>query len=277
MDVRAIDRGVSAFRERVGILRGTASETALEPNPLVEATLAELQLAEEELQVCIEEINSNRGSADGDTLRLLSKVFTSLPVPVLLLNTDGSIQRCNDSAAELLGMSQKHLTRRPLAGLVELAGRAAYRTALSKVVRAGGTQRVPVRLAEHRGDRDVLLLLRRITLRDETLHMVIAVVQEPAPEAAAVPVERPFRTLALRATGSIVQAATEANRTIANLRRALETRSVIGQATGILMAQRGLTADKAFDLLVRASQNRNVKLHRIARDLVADPAGDHGI
>ncbi len=49
-----------------------------------------------------------------------------------------------------------------------------------------------------------------------------------------------------------------------NLQLALENRDVIGQAKGILMARRGLTADAAFDELRRASQRRNVKLREIA-------------
>lgn len=48
------------------------------------------------------------------------------------------------------------------------------------------------------------------------------------------------------------------------LRRAIDSRDVIGQATGILMARRGLTADEAFDLLRRSSQHLNVKLVELA-------------
>ncbi len=48
------------------------------------------------------------------------------------------------------------------------------------------------------------------------------------------------------------------------LRDALDTRDVIGQAKGILMARRNLTADQAFDVLRRTSQNLNVKLRDLA-------------
>ncbi|MEA5361000.1 ANTAR domain-containing protein [Amycolatopsis sp., V23-08] len=54
----------------------------------------------------------------------------------------------------------------------------------------------------------------------------------------------------------------------ANLTRAVESRDVIGQAKGILMARQGLTADEAFDLLRRTSQDLNVKLAEIAATLV---------
>ena len=52
------------------------------------------------------------------------------------------------------------------------------------------------------------------------------------------------------------------------LERALASRQLVGQAQGILMERGRLTADQAFAQLTRASQDRNVKLHEIARRLV---------
>jgi transcriptional regulator with GAF, ATPase, and Fis domain len=60
--------------------------------------------------------------------------------------------------------------------------------------------------------------------------------------------------------------------TVANLGHALDGRTVIGQATGILMARRKLTAEQAFNVLKRASQNRNVKLSRLAALLTDEMA-----
>jgi hypothetical protein len=57
----------------------------------------------------------------------------------------------------------------------------------------------------------------------------------------------------------------------ANLRKALDTRTVIGQATGILMTRRGLSADEAFEVLSRASQNHNIKLAQLAELLARRP------
>jgi GAF domain-containing protein len=53
-----------------------------------------------------------------------------------------------------------------------------------------------------------------------------------------------------------------------NLRRALESREVIGQAMGILMERHRITASQAFDVMVHASQRSNVKLRLIAEELV---------
>ncbi len=48
------------------------------------------------------------------------------------------------------------------------------------------------------------------------------------------------------------------------MEEALQSRDVIGQAKGILMAREGITADAAFDTLRRASQRLNVKLRDVA-------------
>ncbi|WP_319018281.1 GAF and ANTAR domain-containing protein [Microbispora sitophila] len=52
------------------------------------------------------------------------------------------------------------------------------------------------------------------------------------------------------------------------LRRAIAVRDLIGQAKGVLMERHKLTADQAFSLLVRASQQTNTKLVDVAGYLV---------
>jgi transcriptional regulator with GAF, ATPase, and Fis domain len=55
--------------------------------------------------------------------------------------------------------------------------------------------------------------------------------------------------------------------TSAGLRTALKSRDIIGQAKGILMNRHKITAEQAFDLLIRASQTANRKLVDIAATL----------
>jgi len=57
---------------------------------------------------------------------------------------------------------------------------------------------------------------------------------------------------------------------IAHLRRALASRDVIGMAKGIVMAASGVDENRAFRVLVRASQRENVKLQEICGRIVAD-------
>ncbi|MGC5561309.1 GAF and ANTAR domain-containing protein [Streptomyces sp. FR-108] len=58
-----------------------------------------------------------------------------------------------------------------------------------------------------------------------------------------------------------------AARTHQQLSHAMETRHEIGEAMGILMERYGLTEDTAFKVLKKTSQDRNVKLREIARQI----------
>jgi GAF domain-containing protein len=60
---------------------------------------------------------------------------------------------------------------------------------------------------------------------------------------------------------------------VQQLRHAIDSRDVIGQAKGILMARRNLSATEAFDVLRRTSQDNNIKLRELAESLTADPDG----
>src|SRR4051794_23182689 len=70
-----------------------------------------------------------------------------------------------------------------------------------------------------------------------------------------------------------VAALRHAREEIETLKQALRTRTIIGQATGLLMFEHALTADAAFERMVQASQNTNVKLRDIAAQIV-DQAGE---
>ncbi|MET8586273.1 GAF and ANTAR domain-containing protein [Streptomyces collinus] len=56
-------------------------------------------------------------------------------------------------------------------------------------------------------------------------------------------------------------------RSHAQLEQAVSTRHTIGEAMGILMGSRRLTEDQAFDVLRRYSQEHNVKLREVARQI----------
>jgi AmiR/NasT family two-component response regulator len=56
---------------------------------------------------------------------------------------------------------------------------------------------------------------------------------------------------------------------IHNLNQALRTRRLIGQAVGIVMERYKLTDQRAFAFLTRLSQHGNVKLQRVAQEIVA--------
>ncbi len=72
---------------------------------------------------------------------------------------------------------------------------------------------------------------------------------------------------------------------VVQLRTALRTRSLVGQAQGLLMRQFDYDSGRSFDVLKRTSQNKNRKLRDLAAELVAahedgrfeDVLGDLGL
>lgn len=58
-----------------------------------------------------------------------------------------------------------------------------------------------------------------------------------------------------------------------HLRAAMHSRAVIEQAKGVLMARQRCSADDAFAILTRLSQNRNVKLRTVAEQIVGSVQG----
>ena len=85
-------------------------------------------------------------------------------------------------------------------------------------------------------------------------------------------VARRFADEASRALALAVRLA-ESTEMSAHLQAALASRAVIDQAVGIIMGQNRCTADEAFDMLRKVSQNRNVKLRDVAADIVTSVGG----
>lgn len=87
------------------------------------------------------------------------------------------------------------------------------------------------------------------------------------------------RTRAADERDRAVEKATDQERELHGLRGALESRMVIGQAQGLLMARHDMSSRTAFATLVRLSQNANVKLRDVAARLVAaaDAGGDDAL
>ncbi|GAB2756310.1 GAF and ANTAR domain-containing protein [Streptomyces bullii] len=84
-----------------------------------------------------------------------------------------------------------------------------------------------------------------------------------------------LRALAAQATGAIAlaQRIADARQYAADLETAMQSRSIIDQAIGVIMGQQRCTADEAFTILRKASQHRNVKLRDLCARLITDISG----
>jgi hypothetical protein len=85
----------------------------------------------------------------------------------------------------------------------------------------------------------------------------------PQPQAFAVETRGEGLAFAAQAAGALHSA-----RDKEDLRAAMATRNLIGQAQGILMERFKMTAEQAFAVLSRISQQSNVKLRDVAQRLI---------
>ncbi len=101
--------------------------------------------------------------------------------------------------------------------------------------------------------------------------MVVLSFYAPLPDAFGPAEQRDARRYAEEADRSVALAlrlsATE--RMAWQLELALESRSTISQAVGVIMSENRCDADEAFQILRSASQNRNIKLRDLARQIIA--------
>lgn len=85
------------------------------------------------------------------------------------------------------------------------------------------------------------------------------------------------RAAAIASSGAIVIANSnlywQATELSDQLKEALESRAVIDQAKGILMAKEGISPDEAFSLLLKTSQTGNLKVRDIALQIVGEAQG----
>ncbi|WP_307071742.1 MULTISPECIES: GAF and ANTAR domain-containing protein [unclassified Streptomyces] len=133
---------------------------------------------------------------------------------------------------------------------------------------------VVIRDTEASGDADVLsgLGLRSVLslrLRAERRRMTVLTAYARKPGAFDEMATRMARLFTAH-VGMALDAVTVREQ----LTEAMRTRDLIGQATGILMERLGIDAASAFDSLVRASQQENVKLRELAQRIVAARAAE---
>ncbi|MFJ5957497.1 ANTAR domain-containing protein [Paenarthrobacter sp. NPDC092416] len=125
--------------------------------------------------------------------------------------------------------------------------------------------------------------------REQGVGSILAV-PFPLPDATAsaglnLYSERPFgfdQAAVQRATDYVQQASkglrlavliAQHSQTATNLRAAMESRTVIDVATGIIIAQNRCSQREAMELIKKASSNRNVKLREVAQAIVESAGG----
>ena len=156
---------VADIAARRDALRQAASLPGADPRTLIDAALIELAAAIEALAAASLAAAAGPDNPSAEALpesvraerRLLHAVFQEAPVPLFLLEQDGTIRRANNQAAALLGSPSGYATGKPLAAFVDLPFRAAVQTQLAAVARTGQPRTAGCRLLTSGGPVDVTL------------------------------------------------------------------------------------------------------------------------
>ena len=206
--------GIAARRDA---LRQAAGVPGADREALLEAALTELDGTIDALGGSPEDGAHGAPAAEGlpeavrAERRLLHAAFQQAPVPLFLLEQDGTIRRANNEAAALLGTPSGYATGKPLTNLVDLASRATVQTQLAAVARTGKPRRADCRMLAADGPVDVSLTAAVIDLPGDPPLLVVTTT--PGSQSAAPPAGKRVKTR---------QAAAPADSAIASMTRRMD-------------------------------------------------------
>jgi serine phosphatase RsbU (regulator of sigma subunit)/PAS domain-containing protein len=204
------DEPVADVAARRDALRQAASLPGADPRTLIDAALTELDAAIEALGAASPGTGATADNPPDEALpesvraerRLLHAVFQQAPVPMFLLEQDGTIRRANNQAAALLGSPSGYATGKPLTAFVDLPFRAAVQTQLAAVARTGQPRTAGCRILTAGGPVDVTLTAAEADLPgDPPVRIVTAAPSAGRPSGAGAPEreDRPAKRPAAKA------------------------------------------------------------------------------
>jgi serine phosphatase RsbU (regulator of sigma subunit)/PAS domain-containing protein len=185
-----LESEISGLTERRGQLRQAASLPGAHLQQLLEAAFAELDGAIDALtalraQTAAESATDRLAAGQQGDRRLLHAVFQEAPVPLFLLDRDGTVRRANRRAGHLLGFSPGYATGKPFTAFVELPARAAVQTHLAAARRTGAGRQVRCGLLGVAGPVPNVLDIGPVSLPGEPDQLIVAATRAgPAADAA---------------------------------------------------------------------------------------------
>lgn len=187
---------IAELETRVGQLRSAATLPGADEHTLLEAALVELDLAVTALRATgSDQASAQARSAVADNeRRMLRTVFQDAPVPLFLLERDGTVRRVNRQAGALLGSSAGYLTGKPFPVFCDMATRAAVGSHIAGVFHSGQRRRARVRFLSKHGPVNADVTFARIWVSGEPEPLVVAATAPSTREPAAEQV--PDRTAA---------------------------------------------------------------------------------
>jgi serine phosphatase RsbU (regulator of sigma subunit)/PAS domain-containing protein len=272
------DEAVADIAARRDALRQAASLPGAEPRALIDAALTELDAAIEALGAASTGATASAGGPPSEVMpeavrserRLLHAVFQQAPVPLFLLEQDGTIRRANNHAAALLGSPSGYATGKPLTAFVDLPFRAAVQTLLAAVARTGRPRTVGCRILAADGPVDVTLTAAAADLPgDPPVRIVTATPAGPSGAVAQEREDKPAKRPAAKAKGDpAVAAMTRRLDTVTAVTRMLLDNSTFSEAVTLQRCARLLAGEIADWVIIDMDRGG-----RLLRQFAAGPRG----
>jgi serine phosphatase RsbU (regulator of sigma subunit)/PAS domain-containing protein len=186
---------LAGLEARYAALRQAARSEGGDPGDVLEAAFTELEGAIDLLRSTVPGGRDEPSGAPADAERgLLRAVFQDAPVPQFLVARDGTVQRVNRAAGDMIGAKPGYATGRPFLAFVALPSRAAVNSQLTAVGRTGKPRRIRCSLVAGDGLVPCELVIGRVGVKgnpDESDPLLIAVRDAPVADAEAKAQPRP--------------------------------------------------------------------------------------
>jgi serine phosphatase RsbU (regulator of sigma subunit)/PAS domain-containing protein len=190
---------LAGLEARYAALRQAIRSDGSDPGDVLEAAFTELEGAIDLLRATAPGGRGEPAGTPSDNAErgLLRAVFQDAPMPQFLIARDGTVQRVNRAAGDLIGAKPGYATGRPFTAFVALPSRAAVNSQLTAVGRTGKPRQVRCNLVAADGLVPCELVIARVGVKgnpDEADPLVIVVreaVARPAPDGAGRATARP--------------------------------------------------------------------------------------
>lgn len=258
-------------------LRHAAQAPGADAAALLDAVLTELDGAVDTLAGMLSGGADNGSAAEGlpETVRaerrLLHATFQHTPVPLFLLDRDGTIRRANNEAAALIGSPSGYATGKPLTAFVDLPFRAAVQTQLAAVVRTGQPRQASRRMLTASGAVDVSMTAAVVELPGDPPLLVVAATSATSPASATSAPSAPSPASATSAVsgtsaGRAIGSMTQRMDMIVSVTKLLLDNSTFSEAVTLQRCARLLAGDLADWVIVDMERDG-----RLRRQIAAGP------
>jgi serine phosphatase RsbU (regulator of sigma subunit)/PAS domain-containing protein len=172
---------LTELEARYAALRQAARSPGAEPGDVLDAAFTELEGAIDLLRAdgaapgAPAAGDQHPGGGDNAERSLLRAAFQDTPVPLFLLTRDGTVQRVNKAAGDLIGAKPGYATGRPFTAFVNLPSRAAVNSQLTAVARTGKQRGIRCSLLSADGLVPSELIIGTVAVRGEADPLMVAV------------------------------------------------------------------------------------------------------